>query len=102
MASPAAPSPQDLSDPPGPSPLPSGVPPREIVDEGCIRDQSPPSDVPDVEETEPPTVLDNPLTADIRSPEPEPEEIKEDSDDRVTTTTVSEVPGHVTECATDY
>ncbi|GMI02040.1 hypothetical protein TrVE_jg672 [Triparma verrucosa] len=95
MSSPAVISVQDVSDPPGPSPLPLGVPPGDTVDEGYIDHQySPPSDVSDVEETEPPTILDNPLTADTRPPEPEPEETKED------TITASTAPTHVTECAT--
>ena len=62
----ADPSRQDLSEPPGPSPLPSDVRPGEIEGEGSVEGPPPPSDVPDVEETESPTVLDNPLMADRR------------------------------------
>ncbi|GMH98819.1 hypothetical protein TrST_g13130 [Triparma strigata] len=100
MSSPAAQ--QDISEPQGPSPLPSGVPPRITANEGPIGDQPPPPDIPDIEETEPPTVMANPLTDDTRPPEPEPEETKEDSGERDSTTAISSAPGHVAECATVY
>ncbi|GMI01543.1 hypothetical protein TrLO_g10204 [Triparma laevis f. longispina] len=94
---------RDISEPPGPSPLPSDDPPGEIGNEGHIGDLQPPSDVPNVEEMQPPTFLDNPLAADRRLPgEPEPEETKEDSDERDTTPIFSPAPAYVTECATLY
>ncbi|GMH86571.1 hypothetical protein TL16_g10591 [Triparma laevis f. inornata] len=103
MSSPAIITTPGDSDLLGPSPLPLNVPPGEIEEEGSVGDPNPPSDVPGVEETEPTTVLDNPLTTDdTGQPEPKSEETKEDSDERDNTTTVSSAPGHVTECATIY
>ena len=104
MSSPApttAPLSGDLSDPPGPSPLPLDLNPRGIENEGSVESPSPPSDVPNVGETEHPTVLDNPLTTDDTG-QPEAEETQECSDNGDTTTTISTAPGHVTECATVY
>ena len=65
---------RDISEPRAPSPLPLDVPPREIDDEGLVEGSFPPADVPGVEETEPQTALNNPLTADIKDPEPETQE----------------------------
>ena len=95
-------APGRLSQTESPSPLLSDVPPRNAVYGVSNEAPLPPSDVPDVEETEPPTVLDNPLITDDTG-QPEAEETKEDSNnDGGTTTTISTAPSHVTECATVY
>ncbi|GMI09881.1 hypothetical protein TrVE_jg13446 [Triparma verrucosa] len=82
-----------------PSPVLTDAPPREIEDEGSIGDTSPPSDVPDVEVTEPPTVLANPLTTDDEEPNGNASTVSMEPDHVIT---VSTAPGHVTECATIY
>ena len=92
-----APSPRDLSEPSGPSPLPSDVSLREIEDEGSVEGLPPPSGIPNVEETEPPAFLDNPLTTDDEEPNDIATTVSTTSGH---VTTVSTAPGHVTECAT--